>query len=159
MSNTAISLIRCSAALILLGVCLPANLVSAQTAKPALTVPEIRACLCQESKIADLRAITADKDGAYKERTAQVKDLTGQIDQMTATMSPTDTLAQDQLSELIDLRTRVQQQIRQTALPALQQATKNLNIEVQSYNSVCANRTIYDTDDAEAHKNLSCPKS
>jgi hypothetical protein len=32
-----------------------------------------------------------------------------------------------------------------------------LNREVQNYNGACANRTIYDTDDVEAHKNLSCP--
>ena len=124
---------------------------------PALTVPQIRACICQEKKIESLRAVTATNDAAYRDRNNQVKDLTTQINQMTATMSPTDTLAQDQLSELIDLRARVQQQIRQNALPALQQSTNALNVEVQSYNGACANRTIYDTDDVEAHKNLNCP--
>ena len=124
---------------------------------PALTVPQIRACICQEKKIESLRAVTATNDAAYRDRNNQVKDLTAQINQMTATMSPTDTLAQDQLSELIDLRARVQQQIRQNALPALQQSTNALNVEVQSYNGACANRTIYDTDDVEAHKNLNCP--
>jgi hypothetical protein len=123
----------------------------------ALTVPQIRVCICQEQKIASLRAVTASKDAAYRDRNNQVKDLTTQINQMTATMNSTDTLAQDQLSELIDLRARVQQQVRENALPALQQATNALNREVQSYNAGCANRTIYDTDDVEAHKNLSCP--
>ena len=127
-------------------------------AQTALTVPQIRACLCQEQKIATLRALTADKDAAYKDRQSQSKGLTAQINQMTATMNPTDSLAQDQLSELIDLRARVQQQIRENALPALQQATNALNLEVQSYNGTCANKTIYDTDDVEAHKNLVCPK-
>jgi len=126
-------------------------------AQSALTVPEIRSCICQEQRIASLRSVTADKDAAYRSRNDQVKDLTTQINQMTATMNPTDTLAQDQLSELIDLRARVQQQIRQNALPALQQATNALNAQVQSYNGNCANRTIYDTDDVEAHKNLVCP--
>jgi hypothetical protein len=124
---------------------------------PALTVPQIRSCICQEQKIESLRAVTASKDAAYRDRNNQVKDLTTQINQMTATMNTTDTLAQDQLSELIDLRARVQQQVRENALPALQQATNALNREVQSYNGACANRTIYDTDDVEAHKNLSCP--
>jgi hypothetical protein len=124
---------------------------------PALTVPEIRACICQEQKIASLRSVTATKDADYRSRNDQVKDLTTQINQMTATMNPTDTLAQDQLSELIDLRARVQRQIRENALPALQQATNALNVEVQTYNANCANRTIYDTDDVEAHKNLVCP--
>ena len=53
---------------------------------------------------------------------------------------------------------RTRQQTRDNALPALQQATNALNLEVQSYNGACANKTIYDTDDVEAHKNLVCPK-
>ncbi len=130
--------------------------VLAQSA-PALTVPQIRACLCQEQRIASLRTVTAQKDADYRSRNDQVKDLTTQINQMSATMSPTDTLAQDQLSELIDLRARVQRGVIETALPALQQATNMLNTEVQNYNLNCANRTIYDTDDVEAHKNLVCP--
>ena len=146
------------AALILAGSSIYAQMAIAQSAQSALTVPEIRACICQEQKIAAMRAATADKNAAYRQRNEQVKGLTAQINQMTATMNPTDSLAQDQLSELIDLRTRVQQRIRENALPALQQATKALNLEVQSYNSICANRTIYDTDDVEAHKNLSCAK-
>jgi hypothetical protein len=146
------------AALVLAVPLLPTPVANAQSAMPVLTVPEIRACVCQEQKIAGLRATRADKEAAYKERTDQVKGLTAQIDQMTATMSPTDTLAQDQLRELIDLRARVQQQIRENALPAFQQATNALNREVQSYNGACANRTVYDTDDVEARKTLSCPK-
>ena len=146
------------AALVLTVPSLDTDLALAQSAKPALTVPEIRACICQEQKIEAMRVTVADKDAAYKARNDQVKGLTAQINQMTASMNPTDTLAQDQLSELIDLRARVQQQIRESALPALQQVTTTLNIGVQSYNSVCADRTIYDTDDVEARKNLNCPK-
>jgi len=141
---------------------LTANLMAAASSAlaqsaPALTVPEIRSCICQEQKIASLRSVTASKDADYRSRNDQIKDLTVQINQMTATMNPTDTLAQDQLSELIDLRARVQRQIRENALPALQQATNALNVQVQGYNASCANRTIYDTDDVEAHKNLVCP--
>jgi len=146
------------AALVLAGLSLAPFMATAQTPQPALSVNEIRACLCEEEKIATLRGVTADKDADYKDRTSQSTGLTAQINQMTATMNPTDTLAQDQLSELIDLRARVQSHIRDTALPALQQATNALNIEVQKYNASCANRTIYDTDDVEAHKNLMCPK-
>ena len=146
------------AALTLAGLSAVAPVALAQSAKPALTVPEIRACICQEQKIATMRGTTAEKDAAYRQRTDQIKGLTAQIDQMSATMNPSDSMAQDQLSELIDLRSRVQQQIRQGALPALQQATNALNAVIQSYNANCANRTIYDTDDAEAHKDLNCPK-
>ena len=144
-----------AAALILAGSIVFAGPLIAQSA--ALTVPQIRACICQEQRIASLRTVTAEKDAAYRSRNDQVRDLTNQINQMTATMNPTDTLAQDQLSELIDLRARVQRQIRENALPALQQATNALNAQVQGYNLNCANRTIYDTDDVEAHKNLNCP--
>ena len=135
-----------------------ANKAMGQPAKPAMTVPEIRACICQEQKIGILRAATADKDATYRKRQDQVNGLTAQINQMTATMNPTDNLAQDQLSELIGLRARVQRQIRDTTLPDLQRSTNVLNLAVQSYNTICADRTIYDVDDVEARKNLSCPK-
>jgi len=146
------------AALLLAVPSLAANMAMGQSAKPAMTVPEIRACICQEQKIATLRAATADKDATYRKRQDQVNGLTAQINQMTATMNPTDNLAQDQLSELIELRARVQRQIRDTTLPELQRSTNVLNLAVQSYNTICADRTIYDVDDVEARKNLSCPK-
>ena len=143
-------------ALMLAGFAALPQAARAQSA-PVLTVPEIRSCICQEQRISSLRNVTAQKDADYKSRQAQSKDLSTQIDKMRATMDPTDTMAQDQLSELIDLRARVQQQIRETALPALQQATNALNAQVQSYNAACANRTIYDSDDVTAHQNLVCP--
>jgi hypothetical protein len=146
------------AVLLLAILSLAANKALGQSAKPAMTVPEIRACICQEQKIGFLRAATADKDAAYHKRQDQVNGLTAQINQMTATMNPTDNLAQDQLSELIELRARVQRQIRDTTLPELQQSTNVLNLAVQSYNTICADRTIYDVDDVEARKNLTCPK-
>jgi hypothetical protein len=127
-------------------------------AQAALTVPEIQSCMCEEQKIELMRGQRQKTQDFYDDRQAQVKRLTAQINQMSATMDPNDSMAQDQLSELIDLRTRVQQGIRQKALPDLQQSTNVLNAEVIKYNGQCANRTIYDVDEAAAKKDLICPR-
>jgi len=130
----------------------------AQSSGQALTVDQVRACICEKETIGLLREKLADSQSAYEDRNAQIRHLTQQIDQMQATMDPADASAQDQLSELMDLRARVEQQLNENALPRLQQSTRDLNNEVADYNSKCANRPIYDADQAAANTNLVCPK-
>lgn len=130
----------------------------AQSQGPALTVDQIRACVCEKEMIGLLREKLADSQSAYEDRNAQIQHLTQQINQMQATADPADASAQDQLSELMNLRARVEQQLNETALPALQKSTRDFNNEVADYNSKCANRPMYDADQAAANTNLVCPK-
>ena len=130
---------------------------SAQSSGQALTVDQIRACMCEKATIANLRQGLVDSQAAYDERNVQIQHLTQQIDQMQATMDPADASAQDQLTELMDLRARVEQQLYENALPKLQKSTRDLNNEVADYNSKCVNRPIYDADQAAANQNLVCP--
>ena len=130
----------------------------AQSEGPALTVDQIRACICEKETIGLLRGQLADSQSAYDDRNAQIRQLTQKIDQMQETADPADASAQDQLSELMDLRARVEQQLNENALPKLEQSTRDLNNEVADYNSKCANRPMYDADQAAAHTNLVCPK-
>jgi uncharacterized protein YlxW (UPF0749 family) len=129
----------------------------AQSTGQALTVDQIRACMCEKATIINLRQGLVDSQAAYDDRNAQIQHLTQQIDQMQATMDPGDASAQDQLTELMDLRARVEQQLYENALPRLQKSTRDLNNEVADYNSKCVNRPIYDADQAAANKDLVCP--
>jgi uncharacterized protein YlxW (UPF0749 family) len=131
---------------------------AAQSTGQALTVDQIRACICEKEVIGLLREKLADSQSAYEDRNAQIRQLTQQIDKMQATADPADASAQDQLSELMDLRARVEQQLNDNALPRLQQSTRNLNNEVADYNSKCVGRPMYDADQAAANTNLVCPK-
>jgi uncharacterized protein YlxW (UPF0749 family) len=130
----------------------------AQSEGPALTVDQIRACVCEKEMIGLLREKLADSQSAYEDRNTQIQHLTQQIDQMQSTADPADASAQDQLTELMDLRARVEQQLNENALPKLQQSTRDLNNEVADYNAKCANRPMYDADQAAANTNLVCPK-
>lgn len=130
----------------------------AQSTGQALTVDQIRACMCEEQTIARLRQGLAESQAAYDDRNGQIQRLTQKIDQMQATMDPNDVSAQDQLGELIDLRSRVEQQLNENALPRLQKSTRELNNKVADYNGKCANRPIYETDQTAANKDFACPK-
>ncbi len=130
----------------------------AQSSTAALTVDQIRACMCEEQTIADLRQNLAQSQAKYDQSNAHIQKLTQQIQQLQTTMDPNDTMAQDQLRELIDLRARVEQDMYEQDLPRLQKATRDLNNEVADYNNRCAAHTIYELDQAAAAKNLVCPK-
>jgi hypothetical protein len=126
-------------------------------AQTALTVDQIRACLCEEQTLAKLRQSNDAAKAVYDDRAKREQHLSQQIEQLRLSMDPNDLAAQDQLRELIDLRARAAQDVRDTALPAWQEATRRLNATVADYNANCANRPIYNIDDAEARKNLICP--
>ena len=134
-----------------------ARAAGAQSAAPALTVDQIRACMCEEQTIARLRVGLATSQADYDGRNGHIRRLTQKIDQMRATMDPNDASAQDQLGELIDLRSRVEQQLYENALPRLQKSTRALNNEVADYNAKCTNRPIYEVDQTAAKKDLVCP--
>jgi hypothetical protein len=130
----------------------------AQSTGQPLTVDQVRACMCERQTIELLRQELADSQAAYDDRNHQIQRLSQQIDQMQATMDPSDASAQDQLNELMDLRARVEQQLNENALPRLQKSTRNFNNEVADYNGKCVNRPMYEADQTAARQNLVCPK-
>jgi chromosome segregation ATPase len=130
----------------------------AQSTSQPLSVDQIRACMCERQTIELLRQRLADSQSAYDDRNRQIQHLSQQIDQMQATMDPADASAQDQLSELMDLRARVEQKLNEEDLPKLQRSTRAFNSEVADYNGKCVNRPMYEADQKQAMQNLVCPK-
>jgi hypothetical protein len=126
-------------------------------AQQPLTVDEIRVCTCAEQAMAVLRQRNDDAHAAYEAQVQRDLQMSRQIEQLRATMNPADLDAQDQLREMIDIRTRLEQDMREKYLPAWQNATRRLNDVVSRYNAACVGRPIYKIDDAEAKKNLVCP--
>jgi hypothetical protein len=125
-------------------------------AQQALTVDQVRVCLCEQQALTVLRQRVATAKATYDDRTQREQHLTQQIDQMQSSITPNDLSAQDQLRELLDLRGRVSRDRIQTALPAWQQATRNLDAVVQDYNTTCT-RPMYKMDVEQAQANLVCP--
>lgn len=130
----------------------------AQSSGQSLSVDQIRACMCEKDTLDRLRQGLVRKQAAYDDRNRQIQHLSQQIDQIQATMDPSDASAQDQVDELIALRARVEQKLIEEDLPNLQKATLDLNNEVADYNAKCANRPMFDTDVKAAKQDLVCPK-
>jgi hypothetical protein len=125
-------------------------------AQQALSVDQIRTCLCEQQAMTVLRQRIDTAKATYDERTQREQRLSQQIEQMQSSIGPNDLSAQDQLRELLDLRGRVSRDRMQTALPAWQQAARNLDVVVQDYNANCL-RPMYKMDIAQAQAGLSCP--
>ena len=125
-------------------------------AQQALTVEQVRTCLCEQQAITVLHQRVDTAKATYDERTQREQRLSQQIEQMQGSIGPNDLSAQDQLRELLDLRGRVSRDRMETALPAWQQAVRNLNFVVQDYNANCL-KPIYTMDVKKAQANLSCP--
>ena len=88
--------------------------------------------------------------------TQRENTLSQQIDQLQNTASQGDLAAQDQLRELIDVRTSVSQDRMRNALPAWQAAAHQLDAIVQDYNLKCT-KPMFKMDLERAQANLSCP--
>lgn len=125
-------------------------------AQQALTVDQIRACLCEQQAMTVLRQRVDAAKATYDERTQREQRLTQQIDQMQSSITANDLSAQDQLRELLDLRGRVSRDRIQTALPAWQQAARNLDAVVRNYNATCL-KPMFKMDIEQAQANLVCP--
>jgi membrane-bound lytic murein transglycosylase B len=125
-------------------------------AQNALTADQVRVCLCEQQAMTVLRQRVDTAKATYDERTQREQRLTQQIEQLQSSTAATDLATQDQIRELLDLRGRVSRDRMQTALPAWQQAARNLDAVVKDYNANCL-KPMYRTDIEQAQANLMCP--
>lgn len=125
-------------------------------AQEALTVDQIRACLCEDQAMTVLRQRNQAAKSRYDSLTQRENTLSQQIDQLQSNASSGDLAAQDQLRELIDIRTSISQDRMRNALPAWQAAAHQLDSVVQDYNLKCT-KPMYKMDLERAQANLSCP--
>jgi hypothetical protein len=141
------------AALLLAGTLLLGRPAAAQE---ALTVDQIRACLCEDQAMTALRQRNDAAKARYDSLTQRENTLSQQIDQLQGTVTVNDLAAQDQLRELIDIRASISQDRMRNALPAWQAAARQLDAIVQDYNLKCT-KPMYKLDLERAQANLSCP--
>ena len=128
-------------------------------ADDAMTVDEIRLCMCQEHELQDLRQQTATQQTRYNDARAQVQNLEAQIDKTRKTMDPSDDISVQILSEMIRQRDALNNQIRVTVYPETQAAVTKLNASVANYNQNCTQRSMLKTDVDNASRNLICPSA
>src|SRR5262249_17233717 len=105
-------------------------------AQQALTLDQVRACLCEGQLLTVLRQRSDTARARFDELTQRDNAMSQQIDQMQNSIVRGDLAAQEQLRELTDRRTQISQE-RRVALAAWQAAVQKLNATVQNYNAIC----------------------
>ena len=130
----------------------------AQTTAPALSVDEIRECLCMEQQMASDHADLDTRQDMLNERQQELANIDHQVDDQRAKLSPDDTVGQQVLKDLMSqqqtLRTLLQNDLR----PAYNTRVNDLNAIVGKYNAQCVDRERYASDVEAAQQNLQCPK-
>jgi hypothetical protein len=125
--------------------------------KGALTVDEIRGCLCMDQELAAKRSDIDTRRAMLDERNAQLAALSGQIAQRRATLDPLDTIGQELLKNLINQENALRDLIQSDTRPALNQSVAEYNALAALYTTECANRARYKLDADQAAKDLVCP--
>ena len=126
-------------------------------AADAMTVDEIRDCMCREQALQTLRQDTGVQQTRYNDSRAQLQSLETQIANMRKTMNPSDDTSVQILAEMIRQRDTLTNQIRTSVYPQTQDAVTKLNAAVAEYNQRCTQRPMLKTDVDAASKSLSCP--
>jgi len=129
-----------------------------QQLEPALTVDELRYCLCLEQELADGRAELDLRHGILKERENELERLGMDAEAMRASMDPDDVQAAERLKGLISRQETLRQLLRRDIVPAYQESVRSYNEALTAYNATCANRRIYKPDVEKAKQNLQCGK-
>jgi hypothetical protein len=126
-------------------------------ADSAMTVDEIRDCMCREQALQNLRQETGVQQTRYNDARAQLQSLETQIANMRKTMNPSDDVSVQIMSEMIRQRDTLTNQIRTAVYPQTQAAVAKLNAVVADYNQRCTQRPMLKTDVDNASKSLACP--
>lgn len=125
--------------------------------KGALTVDEIRGCLCMDQELAAKRNDIQTRRAMLDERNAQLAALSSQIAQRRAGLDPMDTVGQDLLKNYINQENALRDLIQSDTRPALNQSVAEYNALAALYTTECANRPRYKLDADQAAKDLVCP--
>lgn len=137
---------------------LPAAAPAAAQQAGALSVDEIRTCLCEEPRLEAARAEIATRRAILDERQAQLGLLEGQIAQHRRTLDPSDVIGQELLKNTMAQAAALRDLIQSDVRPSVNQAVADYNVLAAGYTDSCAARPRYAHDVEQAKQNLSCPQ-
>lgn len=124
---------------------------------PALTVEELKGCLCEEPQLEAARKEVATRRAMLDERQAQLTALDAQIADRRKTLDPNDLIGQELLKNSMAQATALRDLIQSDTRPALNQTVTDYNALAAKYTETCVNRPRYAYDVDAAKKNLVCP--
>ena len=135
------------------GVALAQNAASG----PALSVEELKGCLCQEPQLEAARKEIATRRAMLDERQAQLNMLDAQIAERRKTLDPNDVIGQELLKNTMAQAAALRDLIQSDTRLSLNQAVSDYNAAAAKYTETCVNRPRYAYDVDMAKKNLVCP--
>jgi hypothetical protein len=135
------------------GVALAQNAASG----PALSVEELKGCLCQEPQLEAMRKEIATRRAMLDERQAQLNMLDAQIAERRKTLDPNDVIGQELLKNTMAQAAALRDLIQSDTRLTLNQAVSDYNALAAKYTETCVNRPRYAYDVDMAKKNLVCP--
>jgi hypothetical protein len=124
---------------------------------PALTVEELKGCLCEEPQLEAARKEIATRRAMLNERQAQLTALDAQIAERRKTLDPNDLIGQELLKNSMAQSAALRDLIQSDTRPALNQSVTDYNALAAKYTETCVNRPRYAYDVDAAKKNLVCP--
>jgi hypothetical protein len=124
---------------------------------PAMTVDEIRDCLCMEPRLKTDRDEMTIRQNLLGERQQQLAAVDTQLKAQREKLDPNDIVGQQVLKDLIEQQLSLRDLIQSDLRPAYNQAVGAYNELVGTYNAKCAARPRYAIDVNEAEKSLNCP--
>ncbi|WP_374656486.1 hypothetical protein [Dongia sp.] len=136
------------------GVALAQN---ATPAGPALSVEELKTCLCQEPQLEAMRNEIATRRAMLDERQAQLNLLDAQIAERRKTLDPNDVIGQELLKNTMAQAASLRDLIQSDTRLSLNQAVADYNALAARYTETCVNRPRYAYDVDMAKKDLVCP--
>ena len=129
----------------------------AHAQQPALSLEEVRNCMCLEQEMSAQREEMDLRGGILAERQNQLDRVGMDIEAKRAAMDPTDEQAIADLKALIDRQQALRDLMRRDIQPSYESAVQAFNAASGAYNEQCAGRRIYRTDVEKLQGNLQCP--
>lgn len=151
------TLLRALPILLIGGVVGLSGTTRAQQVAPALTLEEVRACLCFEQEMAAHQEEMDLRGGILRERENELERVGMEIEVKRAAMDPNDEQAIAELKELINRQQSLRELLRRDLMPSYRAALDAFNAAGAAYNQQCAGRRIYSTDVEKVQANLQCP--
>ena len=126
-------------------------------AGPALSVAELRVCLCQELQLEAARKDIAMRRAILDERQAQLSALDAQIAERRKTLDRNDLIGQELLKNTMAQAAALRDLIQSDVRLSLNQAVSDYNALAAEYTATCVARPRYAYDVEQARKDLVCP--
>lgn len=126
-------------------------------AEMAMTLPEVRQCLCQEQDIARRRLQVDDLQVQLANRNAELLTFSQEIMRARSAMNPDDQASVEYMRQLLIRQEQLRDVVRSEVGRPYQEALNALTRQINTYNQSCTTRPRIKATVDEARRTLQCP--